>query len=142
MELMDEWQEILDAKKVVSKSLEGLRQSKVIGSSLEGEADLYVRSAHERTKKALSKHKNDLRYYFLVSKVELKDGAAPEGAFIGKELGSAIDVVPRKSEGLKCARCWNYYAKEEMDKDHPDICRRCGPVVKAHPAFAGTGTAS
>ncbi len=135
--LAQEWETIFAVKRAVSKSLEGLRQAKTIGSSLEGEVDLYVGS--DKVKAALQKHLEQLRYYFLVSRVELKEGEAPEGSLEAEDASLKVKAVVRKSAGQKCARCWNYYAPEEMDKTYPDICHRCGPVVKKHPAFAGTG---
>lgn len=135
-----DWEWILAVKRAVSKSLEGLRQAKTIGSSLEGEADLYV--GNDKVKAVLQKHLENLRYYFLVSKVDLKEGDAPVGALEAEDSNLKLKTVVRKSGGQKCARCWNYYSPAEMDKTYTDICHRCGPVVKKHPAFQGTGTAS
>ncbi len=134
-----EWEWLLAVKRAVSKSLEGLRQDKAIGSSLEGEVDLYV--GNEKVKAALQKHSDHLRYYFLVSKVDLKGGDAPAGALESEDAGLQVKTMARKSTGQKCARCWNYYPPEQMDKTYPDICHRCGPVVIKHPAFAKTETA-
>jgi isoleucyl-tRNA synthetase len=135
-----DWETLFAVKGAVSKSLEGLRQAKTIGSSLESEVVLHT--GNEKVAKVLQTHRESLRYYFLVSKVELREGEAPAGSLEGEDQSLKLRILARKSEGLKCARCWNYYAKDEMDKDHPDICHRCGPVVKAHPAFTGTGAAS
>ncbi len=41
-----------------------------------------------------------------------------------------LKTIARKSSGQKCARCWNYYPPEQMDKTYPDICHRCGPIVQ------------
>jgi isoleucyl-tRNA synthetase len=130
-----EWESIFGAKRAVSKALEGLRQAKTIGSSLEGEVDLYV--GNEAVKTTLRNHLENLRYYFLVSKVELKEGTAPPDALGSEEDGLKLMTVARKSAGQKCARCWNYYPSEQLDKAFPDLCHRCGPVVKKLQA-AGT----
>ena len=135
--LIQEWDWIFAVKGAVSKSLEGLRQAKTIGSSLEGEVDLYV--GNEKVKGVLQKHLENLRYYFLVSQVGLKEGPAPEGAQAAEDSQLKFHAVARKYEGIKCARCWNYYPMEQMDKDHPEICHRCGPIVKKFQA-AGTWT--
>ncbi len=123
-----EWEQILSVKRAVSKSLEGLRQAKTIGSSLEGEVDLYV--GNDKVKSTLQKHIDELRYYFLVSKVELKDGEVPSDALDAEDSNLKIKAITRKSAGQKCARCWNYYSSEQMDKTYADICHRCGPIVK------------
>jgi isoleucyl-tRNA synthetase len=136
--LEQDWEWILAVKRVVSKSLEGLRQAKTIGSSLESEVDLYI--GHEKVKATLLKHFEQLRYYFLVSKIDLKEGVAPSDALEGEDANLQIKTLARKSEGQKCARCWNYYPAEQMDKTYPDICHRCGPIVKKF-QVAGDGKA-
>ena len=133
--LSQEWNDIFAVKRAVSKALESLRQAKTIGSSLEGEVDLFA--GNDRMKAVLKKNLENLRYYFLVSKVELKDGEAPSGALDAEDAGLKLKSVVRKSSGRKCARCWNYYSPAEMDKTHTDICHRCGPVVQKFQA-AGT----
>ena len=122
-----EWEWIFAVKGAVSKSLESLRQEKKIGSSLEGEVDLYVEN--DKLREALLKHSENLRYYFLVSNLNIQEGTAPPEAKPAEDPGLKLKTVARKSEGIKCARCWNYYAPVQMDKVHPDICHRCGPVV-------------
>jgi isoleucyl-tRNA synthetase len=126
--LSQEWLDIFSSKKAVLKSLEGLRQTKAIGSSLEAEVELYV--DNEKVKTHLGKHLENLRYYFLVSKVTLKNGTAPEGAVEAEEARLKLKTLARKSIGQKCARCWNYYESSEMDGQDPEICHRCGPIVR------------
>jgi isoleucyl-tRNA synthetase len=135
--IAQEWQTIFAVKVAVLKSLEGLRQAKTIGSSLEGEVDLYV--SNDKVRQTLQKHAENLRYYFLVSQVSLKEGAAPADAVEGEDKNLGVKTVSRKSEGQKCARCWNYYPANQMDKILTDLCHRCAPVVKTHPAMATNG---
>jgi isoleucyl-tRNA synthetase len=136
-ELNDEWEKIFSVKRALSKNLEGLRQTKTIGSSLEAEVELFT--ANEKIIEILKKHRDNLRYYFLVSKVELKEGNAPEDALEAEDANLKMKTVVRKSGGQKCARCWNYYPLEQLDKTFTDICHRCGPVVKKAQS-AGTWT--
>jgi isoleucyl-tRNA synthetase len=124
--LAQDWQSIFSAKKAVSKALEGLRQAKMIGSSLEAEVVLYTESDH--LKKVLRKNLSDLRYYFLVSKVEIKDGQAPANAIPAEDAALKLKIVANKSAGHKCARCWNYY--DQLGPEVADLCHRCGPVVQ------------
>ncbi|MGH7739178.1 MAG: isoleucine--tRNA ligase [bacterium] len=126
--LAQEWEDIFSVKKAVLKSLEGLRQAKTIGSSLEGEVELYIEN--DRVKSRLEKHLENLRYYFLVSKVSLRDGAAPEGAMESEDSRLKLKTFAQKSSGKKCARCWNYYEPAQMDGTDPEICHRCGPIVR------------
>jgi isoleucyl-tRNA synthetase len=121
-----DWQSIFAAKKAVSKALEVLRQDKIIGSSLEGEVVLYTESEH--LKKVLQKNIEDLRYYFLVSKVEINDGDAPTEAVEAEDDALKLKIVARKFVGHKCARCWNYY--DRLGPEAADLCHRCGPIVR------------
>lgn len=126
--LEQEWDWIFGVKRAVLKSLETLRQAKTIGSSLEGEVELFVEN--DKVKAALQKHAENLRYYFLVSKVTLAEGTAPAEAFEGEDKNLKIKALARKSEGKKCARCWNYYPEAQMDKALADLCHRCAPIVR------------
>jgi isoleucyl-tRNA synthetase len=73
--------------------------------------------------------------------VTLEKGEEPENALAAEDAGLKLKIAVRKSAGQKCARCWNYYPAEKMDKEYPDICRRCGPVVKHHPGKSPGGAA-
>ncbi len=132
-----EWETIFAVKKAVSKSLEGLRQAKTIGSSLEAEVVLYLEN--DKLKTILQKHLDDLRYYFLVSKLELKEGAAPSEAVEAEDGGLKLKTTSQRSNGQKCARCWNYY--DQLGPDYADLCHRCGPIVKKfQPLEGGKGS--
>ena len=124
--LARDWESIFSVKKAVSKALEGLRQAKIIGSSLEGEVILYAEGEHLR--KLLQKNIADLRYYFLVSHVEIKDGAAPDAAIPAEDALLKLKIIVHKSKGHKCARCWNYY--DQLGPQIADLCHRCGPIVQ------------
>jgi isoleucyl-tRNA synthetase len=135
--LSNEWETIFAVKKAVSKSLEGLRQAKTIGSSLEAEVVLYL--DNDKLKTVLQKHLEDLRYYFLVSKLELKEGAAPAEAVEAEDGGLKLKTTSQRSSGHKCARCWNYY--DLLGPDYADLCHRCGPIVKKfQPLEGGKGS--
>jgi isoleucyl-tRNA synthetase len=124
---LDAWNRVFDVKEDVSKALEGLRRDKVIGSSLQAEVDLYVGS--ETLRMLLEECREDLPYLFLVSKVTLKDGPQPAEAFVGEKV-KGLFVAARKTEGLKCARCWNHYPALGSVPEYPDLCHRCGPIVR------------
>ncbi len=132
LDFEQEWEWILSVKRSVSKALEGLRQAKTIGSSLEAEVAIYVEN--EKVRAALKNHIDQLRYYFLVSEARIQEGLAPADALSSEDADLKMKTFARKSAGQKCARCWNYYPLEQMDKTHPDICHRCGPRVQGWPA--------
>ena len=100
------------------KSLEEVRQSGMIGNSLA--AKVRIRASSENAD-LLFRHKEDLRYIFIVSQVEvLEDANAKDGL--------QIEVV--KAEGEKCERCWNFSSGVGSDAAFPTLCERCVPAVK------------
>lgn len=70
----------------------------------------------------LERFKNDLRYFFIVSAVELKKGSANGDA--------PVHVQVDKAAGLKCERCWNFSTRVGEDLDYPTVCERCSPVLR------------
>lgn len=126
------WARLFLVREEAAKAMEGLRKSKTIGSSLEAELDLYV--SQDGLRSLLEARGENLRYDFLVARVGLHAGPAPEGA-VKSERVEGLWIQAAKTTGAKCARCWNYYPSLGIDADHPDLCGRCAPVVRA----AGTG---
>ena len=67
------------------------------------------------------RHKEDLRYIFIVSQAEVSaDASAKDG----------LEVEVAKADGAKCERCWNYGTTVGEDAEFPTLCERCVPVVK------------
>jgi isoleucyl-tRNA synthetase len=53
-----------------------------------------------------------LYFYFIVSQVELREGAD-------------LNVAVEKAEGEKCERCWHYTTDVGADPRFPGVCGRC-----------------
>jgi isoleucyl-tRNA synthetase len=115
--LLAEWDRLLEVRQVVSKALEELRQAGTIGNSLEACVTLH---AGGETASLLRRHAEDLRFIFIVSRVEILEAE-------GTDL--KVDVV--RAEGEKCERCWNYSTQVGADVDFPTICERCSSHVRA-----------
>ena len=43
--------------------------------------------------------------------------------------GLAVDV--RRATGKKCGRCWTWSPAVGTDAEHPALCERCLPVIRA-----------
>jgi isoleucyl-tRNA synthetase len=71
----------------------------------------------------LARHRDRLRYLFIVSAVTLEKGAAGNGT-------GGISVQVRKADGKKCERCWNYSIHVGEDSEYPTVCERCSAVLK------------
>ena len=129
-ELAEFWQQVRQIRTEVNKVLEQARIEKLIGSSLEAKALLYVANEDLRSSiKALNPVSgngiDELRYLFLTSQVEVLDTPeALQGLKYNLESDSwGIGVV--NADGQKCDRCWNYSIHVGESAEHPLICERC-----------------
>ncbi len=116
---LEDWTTLRGVREVVLKELECARNAKQIGKGLEAQVRI---SAAEPVYSVLARHRDQLRYLFIVSAVTLEQ----------KESGNGIGVaavVVSKASGAKCERCWNYSTHVGEDKNYPTVCERCSPVL-------------
>jgi isoleucyl-tRNA synthetase len=114
-----DWKTVRSVRETVLKALEEARNQKLIGANLQAQVTL---TADDPVFSVLERFKKDLRYFFIVSAVELKKGAANGDA--------PVLVQVEKARGLKCERCWNFSTRVGEDKNNPTVCERCSPVLK------------
>ena len=107
------WERIFSIRDDVLKSLETARNNKQIGSSLEAKVILTVDAA---TTRLLLNYYEQLRYIFIVSQVEVHEGAA-----------FAVEI--EKADGEKCERCWNYSTRVGEFTEYPTVCERCNAAL-------------
>ncbi len=122
-----DWDTLLTVRNEALKALETARTEKQIGGSLE--AQLHV-AAPEQPFPVLERHRDQLRYLFIVSDVVLEKSAASNG-----DTGLMITV--NRAPGEKCERCWNYSTHVGEDKTYPTVCERCSAVLSEIEATAG-----
>jgi isoleucyl-tRNA synthetase len=129
-ELAEFWSALRQLRTDVNKVLEQARIEKLIGSSLEAKALIYI--PHKQLGDAIKAFNpvkgngiDELRYLLLTSQVELLDSA--EGLqglkYTAQTEDWGIGVV--KADGEKCDRCWNYSTYVGESAEHPLICDRC-----------------
>ncbi len=130
-----EWERLLEVRGEVSRALEAARQQGRIGKGVD--AVVYVESAPEEEWGPLLSAKGEalLTTLFNVSAVRLRE-RAPKGAGIVYESqdipGLVLYVLPAQALGWrKCERCWTWSPRVGEDADHPTLCERCVPVVRA-----------
>jgi len=131
--LAAKWERLLAARAVVTKALEETRKQGVIGHSLDARVLLAPSSA---LRPLLAAARADLPALFIVSQVELLDAAA-DGAADGDHLTVTVEAA----RGAKCGRCWNFSEAVGAAADHPQLCERCAPVVRALPLAAPQASA-
>ncbi|HSE02304.1 MAG TPA: class I tRNA ligase family protein, partial [Burkholderiales bacterium] len=117
--LRDRWKKLRDLRSDVLKQLEALRAAGKVGSSLQGEVEIY---ANGESGELLRSFEDDLRFVFITSQARVKDGHPADA--VGTMLPDvSIKVYP--SAHAKCERCWHYRAEVGRDAKHPGLCGRC-----------------
>lgn len=101
------WDTLLNYKKLVNAEIEKQRQLG-LGSSLEAVVDLTI----IKTENWMEKIAHELKYLFVVSKVNLHTTTNPYD--VGIKVSRATD--------LKCQRCWHYHFTVKPDTN---VCERC-----------------
>jgi isoleucyl-tRNA synthetase len=119
-QLRSDWTVLQGIRDEVLKALEGARNDKLIGGSLEAQVTL---TAAEPAYSLLKRHQSELRYLFIVSQAALEKAPARDGA-------AAVSVQVAKAAGRKCERCWNYSTHVGEDPVYPGVCERCSAVLK------------
>lgn len=109
--LNSKWEEIIEVREKVSKTLEEARVNGLIGSSLEAEVILTY------TQEVIREYEEELKFIFIVSDVQL---------IKGEELKAEI----KKAKGSKCSRCWNYSEAVGSNVKHPTLCERCIQAIE------------
>jgi isoleucyl-tRNA synthetase len=117
---ISDWETLHNVRDQVLKALEDARNNKLMGANLEARVKLI---ASDAVYPVLERHKDDLRYLFIVSQVNVEH--SPSGNGTG---GLTVEVA--KADGQKCERCWNYSKHVGENPEYPTVCERCDPVLK------------
>ncbi|MGB7068032.1 MAG: isoleucine--tRNA ligase [Pyrinomonadaceae bacterium] len=107
------WERIFSIRDQVLRALEESRNAKLIGSSLDAKVLLTVDCD---TARFLLDYYEDLRYIFIVSQVEVREGA--------------FKTEIARADGEKCERCWNYSTRVGEFERYPTVCERCFDALK------------
>ena len=124
--LKADWEALLGVRGEALKALEEMRIAKRIGGSLEAQLHL---AAPEKLYPVLERHRDQLRYLFIVSDVVLEKLPASNG-------DSGLVITVNQAPGQKCERCWNYSTHVGEDKAYPTVCERCSAVLSEIEATA------
>ena len=118
--VVEQLENLLKIRKVVTGALEKQRQDKVIGASLEAAPTVYL------TSEAVFEASQGVKMadFCIVSSINIQQvKTLPEGLFQLADIpGIAVDF--KKSAQQKCERCWKYRAPKNSD-----LCQRCEDVV-------------
>ena len=115
--------ELKRVRKSVTAALEIKRNEKLIGSSLQAKAIIYIPSEIKQILSTL-----DLAEMCIVSGVEIKDIAEKTPSSMNfEEEDIFVDIS--LAEGDKCQRCWIILPEVKDSQDH--LCSRCDNVWKS-----------
>jgi isoleucyl-tRNA synthetase len=118
-ELLARWARLFEVREEVLQALEKERIAKVIGSSLEARVEI---SATGETYELLKSYREQLRYLFIVSQVDLIELSDAESS----QSSNSFHVSGvEHAAGEKCERCWNYSTRVGESTRYPTACERC-----------------
>jgi isoleucyl-tRNA synthetase len=142
-ELAEFWKTLRRIRGDVNKVLEQARTEKLIGSSLEAIALIYL--SDEKLSTAIEPLNvsgngiDELRYLFLTSSVQLLDTPdALKGLKTLRVQGEdnwdigVVNAADYEHDGKsyhKCDRCWNYSPHVGESAEYPLLCERCIPAL-------------
>ncbi len=102
--------DLLDLREQVAKTLEPMRAAGEIGAALEAEIIL---SADEDKRAWLEPLADELRFFFISGDVTVQ------------AAGIAPPILATPTAKAKCVRCWHHRADVGAHAEHPELCGRC-----------------
>jgi isoleucyl-tRNA synthetase len=130
--LVERWQRLMKLRDGVNVEIEQLRQSKIVGKSLEVAVTL---RATGDLAALLHRYRDDLPTLFITSDVVL--GGPPsegEGTAYKESDESWTTIAVSRADGTRCDRCWRYVAAVGSDPARPGLCPRCeGALAEVRP---------
>ncbi|MBV9499849.1 MAG: class I tRNA ligase family protein, partial [Acidobacteriaceae bacterium] len=110
-----DWELLVPVRDQVLKALDGARENRVIGASLEAAVSL---TAGGDLYDLLQLHLAELPAWFIVSYVDLERASSDE-------LAVSVD----RARGDKCERCWKYTTDVGSDPAFATVCAACASVL-------------
>ncbi len=126
---MEAWGLILSLRAAAGPEIERLRTEGAIGSSLDGEIDLYV---GPELAAFLEPLQDEIHYLFIVSAVRVHPIEKRGPDAVATERADVWVRVTPSADG-KCARCWHHKPDVGHHAAHPALCGRCVAIIEGKP---------
>ena len=124
-DLLAQWDEFMEVRSHVLKSLEEARNAKMIGKSLEAHVTLYVNGHNQQLLEDLG---TDVKLLLGVSALDIE--ALEDASDQADSYNDGLSVLVEPAKGDVCARC--RMTKEDVGADdaYPTLCARCAKIVR------------
>ena len=124
-ELLSKWDDFMEVRSHVLKSLEEARNAKLIGKSLEAQVDLYLTDDQKQLLDSLNEN-----IQLLLGVSALHVHPADEAPADADQYNDGVAVKVTTANGETCARC--RMVKEDVSSDpaYPELCARCVAIVR------------
>ena len=124
-ELLSKWDDFMEVRSHVLKSLEEARNAKLIGKSLEAQVDLYLTDDQKQLLDSLNEN-----IQLLLGVSALHVHPADEAPADADQYNDGVAVKVTTANGETCARC--RMVKEDVGSDpaYPELCARCAAIVR------------
>ena len=123
----ERWNRLLVLRGAITKVLEGARQDKSIGLSLDAEVILRV---NDEWANFLVDSQEQLRELCIVSSLRLAGNDDGNLVFVQADGVADLEIAVAPAPGSKCERCWTISPTVGNDTEHPLLCARCASVVR------------
>ncbi|MCC4340951.1 isoleucine--tRNA ligase [Limosilactobacillus reuteri] len=124
-ELLSKWDDFMEVRSHVLKSLEEARNAKLIGKSLEAQVDLYLTDDQKQLLDSLNEN-----IQLLLGVSALHVHSADKAPADADQYNDGVAVKVTTANGETCARC--RMVKEDVGSDpaYPELCARCAAIVR------------
>ena len=103
---------MLEVRSAVNGALEPLRAAKQLATTLEAEVTLRAPAALARR---LAPFRDELPGFLLVAAADVVEAPGAAG----------LEIEARRTDFLKCERCWTHRADVRAEGSEPRLCGRC-----------------
>ncbi len=112
-DLLERWERFFEFRKLVLKQIEVQRQAGNIGSSLEASIEIKADSENRKFIESFS----HLTTLLMVAECKIFDG-------------QGLEIIAKKTNFPKCARCWIHHESVGSCSEYPEICEKCIEAIK------------
>lgn len=121
-QILTDWQEFMDFRTDVLKSLENLRDQKLIGKSMEAAVTIYPK---DHLRQLLTKLKINVGQLLIVSQFNISDQPLTQA-----DEYDNVQVKVTPASGQVCERCRMTKEDVGQDKQLAMLCTRCAQIVR------------